>query len=151
MSSNDPDMTSTTVDQQCDQHLIDIEPSKPWEDVGTIKRYWDTLQYKSTLPLWNIQQTVTGSILQAGYASSPIPTSTTLDHCIVLDSVHIGEHCTLKQMIIDTGCILDSHLDISLETPIAGTVYRTTECLIIPKNSIVQYNKERQIITVEQR
>ena len=133
-------------------HLIDIEPSKPWEDVGTIKRYWDThWQYKSTLPLWNIQQTVTGSILQAGYASSPIPTSTTLDHCIVLDSVHIGEHCTLKQMIIDTGCILDSHLDISLETPIAGTVYRTTECLIIPKNSIVQYNKERQIITVEQR
>ena len=133
-------------------HTIDIDASTPWEDVGTIKRYWNThWQYKSELDCWNIQKTVSGHVLETGYTASPIPNSTKIDQCIIFDSVDIGEHCNLKQMIIDTGCMLESHLNISLDTPIEGIVYRTPECLIIPKNSVVQYNRDKKIITVEQR
>lgn len=132
-------------------HFIDIDSSTPWEDVGTIACYWTAhWKYKSVLHSWNIRETISGSILKTGYTSSPIPTTTQIDQCIIGERVVIGEYCTLKQVIVDAGCVLDNHLDISLDTPISGTVYKTLECLIIPKNSIVKYNYERQIITVEQ-
>ena len=130
--------------------IIDIDPSRPWEDVGTIERYWIAhWKYKGDIHNWNIKATFPLSIVSNGYSTSPIPTSTTIDQCIILDSVIIGEHCYLKDLIIDAGCILDNHLTISLDTPISGTVYKTPKCIIIPKKSLVRYNKEQQIITVE--
>ena len=131
--------------------MIDIDPSTPWDDVGTITGYWTAhWKYKSVLHSWQIRETVPGPVLKTGYSSSPIPNTTKIEQCIIGERVIIGEYCTLKQIIIDTGCVLDNHLDISLETPISGSVYKTAECLIIPKNSVVKYNYERQIITVEQ-
>ena len=98
----------------------------------------------------NIRETIPGSVLKTGYTASPIPTTTQIEQCIIGEHVIIGEYCNLNQIIIDTGCILDDHLDISLDTPISGSIYRTRECLIIPKHSVVKYNHERKIITVEQ-
>ena len=137
--------------KQVSTHMIDIDVLHPWQDVGTIESYWQThWKYQFDLQGWNIQPTISGSILSSGYTGSPIPCTTRVDQCIIFDNVNIGDHCTLQKMIIDAGCTLDSHLNISPETPIEGTVYRTAECLIIPKNSIVKYNQNRQIITVEQ-
>ena len=131
--------------------MIEIAPSTPWEDVGTVAGYWAAhWKYQSDLHSWNIRETIPGSVLKTGYTSSSIPITTQIEQCIIGERVTIGEYCTLKQIIIDTGCVLDNHLDISYETPISGTVYKTPECLIIPKNSVVTYNYEQQIITVEQ-
>ena len=130
-------------------HIIDIDSSHPWEDVGTIETYWNThWKHQQTIQIWNILQTTPGSIFQTGYTSSPIPKSTQMDQCIIFENVVIGEHCTLKQVIIDTGCIVDNHITISLDTPIDGAIYKRSECLIIPKNSLVRYHEERQIVTV---
>lgn len=132
--------------------MIDIDPNYPWEDVGTIERYWNAhWKYKGDIHNWNIKVTSPVSIVSNGYSVSPIPDSTTIFQCIILDSVIIGEHCDLKHLIIDSGCILENDLMISLDTPISGTVYRTPECIIIPKRSLVRYNKEKQIITVAPR
>ena len=153
LSSHDfgHDILPLLIKEVC-TNMIDIDISHPWEDVGTIDKYWHThWKYRKVLRDWDIRETISGSMVETGYASSPLPTSTKLDQCIIFENVVIGEYCNLKQVIIETGCILDSHLTISLETAIDGRIYKTQQCLIIPQNSLVQYNREREMVTVEQR
>ena len=153
LSSHDfgHDILPLLIKEVC-TNTIDIDTSHPWEDVGTINSYWHThWKYRTIIQDWGIRETVPGSMVETGYTSSPLPASTKLDQCIIFENVVIGEYCSLKQVIIETGCILDSHLTISLETTIDGPIYKSPECLIIPKNSLVQYNRERKTVTVEPR
>ena len=128
---------------------INIDSAQPWEDVGTIQRYWNAhWKYQLDIPNWNIKVTSPMSIVHNNYTNSPIPDSTIIEQCIIFDSVIIGEHCHLSKVIIDSGCIIDDHITISLDTPIVGNVYKTPECIIIPKKSLIQYNEPQKVITV---
>ena len=131
---------------------INIDSTHPWEDVGTIERYWDAhWKYLGDIENWNIKVTSPMSDVDYRYSNSPIPDSTTIEQCIIFDSVTIGECCHLSNVIIDSNCTLEDHLTISLGTTIIGNVYRTPKCIIIPKNSMVQYDSKQKVITVVSR
>ena len=130
-------------------NIIDVDPNYPWEDVGTLEQYWNAhWKYRGDFQQWNIKVTGPNTPQSSSYTTSPVPKSTTVEKCIIFDSVTIGEHCNLSHLIIDSNCILEDHISISLETPITGTVYKTNECIIIPKGSLIRYSEAQQLVIV---
>ena len=105
--------------KQVPTNIIDVDASHPWQDVGTIERYWYThWKYQFELQDWNIQQTISMFNFEFWIYWEPYSRSTTrIDQCIIFENVNIGEHCTLQKVIIDRVASIDSHLNISPETP----------------------------------
>lgn len=123
--------------------LYEVNSDLPWEDVGTIDHYWMTYwTYHREIQHWNIRKPKDNH-------PKTIDKSAHLHKCILFDNVDIGKNCSLSNLIISEGCIIEENITISLDTEIKGLMYQARYCLVIPPRCRVRYDKGSQTIISE--